>query len=69
MHKFKEVQDCLAQLELFCTNRLLNTSLDQKFGDINPSRQKVLREQYFIETLSDILRLSFNKIECEKVTK
>jgi len=64
--KFKEIQECLIQLELFCTNRLLNTSLDQKYGDINPSRQKVLREQYFLETLSDILRLSFTKAECEK---
>jgi len=65
-NKYKEVQECLVQLELFCTNRLLNTSTDQKYGEINPFRQKVLREQYFLEVLRDILKNSFSALEFEK---
>lgn len=67
LNRIKEAQECLIQLELFCTNKLLNTSLDQKYGDINPFRQKVLREQYCLETLTDILKLTFSPVACEKV--
>jgi len=66
-NKYTEVQECLVQLELFCTNRLLNTSIDQKYGEINPLRQKVLREQYFLEVLRDILKNSFTGFEYDKV--
>ena len=63
----KEAQECIVQLEQFCTNRLLNTSPDQKYGEINTFRQKVLREQYFIEVLTDILRKVYTPQELDKV--
>jgi len=66
--KLKNVQVCLTNLDLFCNNKLLNTSHDQKYGEVNSFRQKVLREQYFLEILTEILKNSFTIFELEKVT-
>ncbi len=67
--KMREIKDCLIQLELFCTNKLLNTSPDQKYSEVNVSRQKVLREQYFLDTLGEVLKYSFSSADLESVRK
>jgi len=65
--KMREIKDCLIQLELFCTNKLLNTSPDQKYSEVNTNRQKVLREQYFLDTLGEVLKYSFTPADLENV--
>lgn len=64
--KLKNVQNCLKNLDNFCNNRLLNTSPNQKYGEVNPFRQKVLREQYFLETVVQILHRSLTEEEILK---
>jgi len=47
---------CVKDLDLFCNNKLFNASPDQKYAEANSFRQKLLKEQYFIDILVMILR-------------
>lgn len=38
--KLKRLTDCLRELNMFTLNERLNTSPDQKYGNLNPYRQK-----------------------------
>lgn len=55
---------CLEQLDQYCKNKLIATiEFQQQFGQILSSRQKLLKEQKFIELLTEILRkLNINDI-------
>lgn len=65
--KLKNVHVCLENLDKFCKNSLLNTSPNQKFGEINTFRQQLLREQYFLDRLCEILKLSIDRKDIEKL--
>lgn len=40
--KFRVVNKCLNELNMFTLNEILNTSPDQKYGMVNSYRQKVI---------------------------
>ena len=57
------VRKCLKELDNFCKNKLQSMiSLNRPFATIDPIRQKILREQYFIDALVGLLRCSFTGI-------
>lgn len=68
-HKVQKVMKTLNILRNFCTNKILISSFDQKFGQPNIFRQKLLREQYFITVLIEILAKSMTIEEIEKYGK
>lgn len=63
-HLSTRVHHCinlLKDLELFLNNMHNNSSPDNKYGTINPFRQKLLREQYYIDILFKILEEALTK--------
>lgn len=57
----KTVKVCIRDLGLFVTNKLFNTSPDQKYGETNRFRQKLLQEQYFLDLFVLILKEALPK--------
>ncbi|EAR98945.2 MIR domain protein (macronuclear) [Tetrahymena thermophila SB210] len=55
----------IKHLNEFCNNRMHNSSFDQKYGSINHYRQKLLREQYYIDILTQLLNIIFEQHEIE----
>lgn len=55
----------MKHLNEFCNNRMHNSSFDQKFGSINHFRQKLMREQYYIDILTQLLSTIFQDHEFE----
>ncbi len=55
----------MQNLDLFCNNKLVNNAPDQKYGQVNEFRQKVLREQYYLELLTKTLRESLTRTELD----
>ena len=54
------VSKCLDNLLLFCNNKLKSMiTVDKQFGHVVALRQKILREQLFIDALADILNNLF----------
>lgn len=53
--KIEGIIKCVSHLDDFVNNRLYNSSIDQKYGTINHKRQKLMREQYYIDILVKIL--------------
>lgn len=65
VRKIKKGIDCILDLTRFCENKVYNISQQQKFGTPNIFRQKLLREQYFIDLLVKILETALPKLELE----
>lgn len=64
LREFKKKTDlvlkCLDNLILFCKNKLKSMiTVDKQFGHVEGLRQKILREQLFIEVLAEILDTIF----------
>jgi Inositol 1,4,5-trisphosphate/ryanodine receptor/MIR domain/RIH domain len=64
IREFKKTTDliikCLDNLVLFCKNKLKSMiTVDKQFGHVETLRQKILREQLFIDALTDILDTIF----------
>lgn len=59
--KYSElVIKCLENLNLFCNNTLKSMiTVNKQFGQVEAVRQKILREQLFIDALADILSSIF----------
>jgi hypothetical protein len=54
------VQKCLENLSLFCKNTLKSMiTVNKQYGHVEALRQKILREQLFIDALADILSTMF----------
>ncbi|CAD8059333.1 unnamed protein product [Paramecium primaurelia] len=53
--KIQTTKQCIEDINDFCNNRLYNSTPEQKYGTINPFRQKLLKEQYYIDLLVKIL--------------
>ncbi|CAD8068825.1 unnamed protein product [Paramecium sonneborni] len=53
--KIQTTKQCIEDINNFCNNRLINSTPEQKYGTINPFRQKLLKEQYYIDLLVKIL--------------
>lgn len=54
----------ISKLEKFCNNTLINTQLDVKNAKVAVlQRQKILREQYFIDMLIEIMKYITNEEE------
>lgn len=52
----ERMNKCLETLSLFCSNKLIGViDFDKQLGQIKQARQKILKEQQFIELLTDIL--------------
>jgi len=61
--KISLVRKCLKELDNFCKNKLQSMiSLNRPFATIDPVRQKILREQYFLDALVELLRCTFTGI-------
>jgi inositol 1,4,5-triphosphate receptor type 1/inositol 1,4,5-triphosphate receptor type 3 len=57
------VRKCLKELDNFCKNKLQSMiSLNRPFATIDPVRQKILREQYFIDALVELLKCTFTGV-------
>ena len=54
--KLDTVYKCLRSLDDFCNNKIINTQPDQKYGQVNSQRQKILKEQYYLELLTEMLK-------------
>ncbi len=63
--KIRTADNCIKNLNLFCNNKLYNSDMDQKYGTINSGRQKLLREQYYIDILIKILQDALPRRELE----
>ncbi|KAL4462524.1 hypothetical protein ABPG74_000354 [Tetrahymena malaccensis] len=63
--KIKISRECINNLNNFCSNKLLNYQQEQKFGAPNARRQRLLREQYYIDFLVKILEDLLPKNELE----
>lgn len=62
------LKQCLEDLEKFCKNLLITTSIEHEassYGKLNPARQKVLFEQYFIDVIADLVK----ELMCEDELK
>lgn len=64
IREFKKHSDlvlkCLENLSLFCENNLKSMiTLNKQFGQVEAVRQKILREQLFIDALAEILSSIF----------
>lgn len=54
------LRKCMENLMLFCQNKLQSMmSLTHKYGQVDSSRQNILREQHFLKALGDILQYAF----------
>ncbi|CAD8132784.1 unnamed protein product [Paramecium pentaurelia] len=53
--KIQTTKQCIEDINDFCNNRLYNSTPEQKYGTINQFRQKLLKEQYYIDLLVKIL--------------
>ena len=54
------ITNCLDNLLLFCKNKLKSMiTIDKQFGQVEAQRQKILREQLFIDALAEILSTMF----------
>ena len=54
------LRKCMENLMLFCKNKLQSMmSLTHKYGQVESSRQNILREQHFLNALGDILQYAF----------
>jgi len=54
------LRKCMENLMLFCCNKLQSMmSLTHKYGQVESSRQNILREQHFLNALGDILQYAF----------
>lgn len=42
--KIQTTKQCIEDINDFCNNKLYNSTPEQKFGTINPFRQKLLKE-------------------------
>ncbi|EGR27735.1 MIR domain protein [Ichthyophthirius multifiliis] len=60
---------CIYKLTQFCNNKAYNNSPNQKYGSSNKSRQKLLKEQYYIDILIKILELALQKSELDEWQK
>ncbi|KAL4438400.1 hypothetical protein ABPG74_009439 [Tetrahymena malaccensis] len=65
VRKIKKAIQCIVDLTRFCENKVYNISPQQKFGTANQFRQKLLREQYFIDLLIKILENALQKFELD----
>ncbi|EGR32737.1 MIR domain protein [Ichthyophthirius multifiliis] len=63
--KIKTAKYTINNLNNFCNNKLLNYQPDQKYGMQNSRRQKLLKEQYYIDFLIKILEDLLPKNELE----
>lgn len=63
--KMEQIERCIRNLDAFCNNKLFNTSSDHKFGEINQFRQKLLKEQFFIDIVIMILKEILTKTDFE----
>ena len=53
----ENINKCFEQLELYCNNKLIGMiDFQKQFGQIQAMRQKILKEQKFIELFTDILK-------------
>lgn len=59
------VRNCVRELNEFVLNKQYNTHIDQPYGHINPFRQKLLKEQFYIDVLVKILGRVITKGELE----
>ncbi|CAD8168125.1 unnamed protein product [Paramecium pentaurelia] len=62
---FQQLKSCIAELENFVNNKSYTTSAEQQFGSINQYRQKLMREQFYIDILIKILERIITKGELE----
>lgn len=59
-HHISLLKKCLRDLDLFCRNQLKSMmSLNHRYGQVESSRQNILREQQFLQALADILEIAF----------
>lgn len=65
INKMIAVRNCVKELDDFVSNKNYNTSIEQIFGQINPAKQKLLREQYYIDIVIKILERIVIKGELE----
>ena len=65
------LRKCMENLTLFCRNKLQSMmSLNHKYGQVESSRQNILREQHFLDALGDILQHAFTgAFELKRVAK
>ncbi|EWS73528.1 inositol-triphosphate type 1 protein (macronuclear) [Tetrahymena thermophila SB210] len=66
------LKSCLEDLDKFCKNQIITTSLDYEssnYGKLNYSRQKVLYEQYYIDIVIQLLKELLSKSELENLKK
>ncbi|EGR27577.1 MIR domain protein [Ichthyophthirius multifiliis] len=65
-NKLNILKKCLVDINKFCLNQLINTSIENQmlnYGKINQNRQKLLAEQYYIILISDLLQSILNEKE------
>ncbi|KAL4438749.1 hypothetical protein ABPG74_013422 [Tetrahymena malaccensis] len=66
------LKSCLEDLDKFCKNQIITTSLDHEtsnYGKLNYNRQKVLYEQYYIDIVIQLLKELLSKNELDKLKK
>lgn len=61
--KIEEVESLIKKLRKFIKNQILFSKFNEKYGELNPGRQKLLSEQGYIEILSIILRDLFDSYD------
>ena len=64
------VLKCIKNLKLFCKNRLHSMiGIDNHFGEVQHSRQLMLKQQNFFEALAKILDCAIEEDECLQISK
>ncbi|CAD8066638.1 unnamed protein product [Paramecium sonneborni] len=67
---YKKLTTTIEKLEQFCINSLINTQLDIKNTKVAIlQRQKILREQYFIDLLIEIMKYITNEDELRQYSE
>lgn len=59
-HHISLLKKCLRDLDLFCRHQLKSMmSMNHRYGQVESSRQNILREQQFLQALAGILETAF----------